>query len=231
MRQSLHSIFYFFSVLVFSLLLATSCDKEEDDPNENGKDDGTPKDVKNPATGETWLDRNLGADAVASSSNDSEAYGDLYQWGRAADGHQKRGSQTSNSQSNTPDPGHGDFIIGYNNWYTGPDPGELWEQDGSGINNPCPDGYRIPTRAEWEEEISSWDTEDIHGAMDSPLKLPASGLRFHNDGSLYGVDANGFYWSSNIAGTSSYRMTFDSTSTNISNTPRAHGAAVRCIKN
>lgn len=34
------------------------------------------------ATGRVWMDRNLGASSVATSSNDAEAYGDLYQWGR-----------------------------------------------------------------------------------------------------------------------------------------------------
>ena len=34
------------------------------------------------ATGKVWMDRNLGAGRVATSSTDTEAYGDLYQWGR-----------------------------------------------------------------------------------------------------------------------------------------------------
>lgn len=40
------------------------------------------------ATGRTWEDRNLGADHVASSVTDYTAYGSLFQWGRAADGHE-----------------------------------------------------------------------------------------------------------------------------------------------
>ena len=49
---------------------------------------GTPTaivDVTNPTTGKTWMDRNLGASQVATSSTDANSYGDLYQWGRAAD--------------------------------------------------------------------------------------------------------------------------------------------------
>jgi hypothetical protein len=45
-------------------------------------------DVTNPTTGKTWMDRNLGASQVANSSTDAASYGDLYQWGRRADGHQ-----------------------------------------------------------------------------------------------------------------------------------------------
>ena len=35
-----------------------------------------------------WMDRNLGASQKATSSTDPASYGDLYQWGRRADGHQ-----------------------------------------------------------------------------------------------------------------------------------------------
>ncbi|PKG42563.1 hypothetical protein, partial [Psychroflexus sp. MES1-P1E] len=35
-------------------------------------------DVTNPITGEIWMDRNLGASQVATSSIDAAAYGDLY---------------------------------------------------------------------------------------------------------------------------------------------------------
>jgi hypothetical protein len=38
------------------------------------------------------MDRNLGASQVATSSTDPASYGDLYQWGRPADGHQIRTS-------------------------------------------------------------------------------------------------------------------------------------------
>ena len=46
-------------------------------------------------TGQVWMDRNLGASRVATSSTDSAAYGDLYQWGRGTDGHEKRTSSTT----------------------------------------------------------------------------------------------------------------------------------------
>ena len=42
---------------------------------------GTPPNVTNPTTGEIWMDRNLGASQVATSSTDAASYGDLYQWG------------------------------------------------------------------------------------------------------------------------------------------------------
>ena len=32
-------------------------------------------------TGKIWMDKNLGATQVATSSTDAASYGDLYQWG------------------------------------------------------------------------------------------------------------------------------------------------------
>jgi hypothetical protein len=49
------------------------------------------------SNGEIWLDRNLGANQVATSITDTNAYGDLYQWGRLADGHQLRSNPSTHS--------------------------------------------------------------------------------------------------------------------------------------
>lgn len=106
----------------------------------NGLDYGF---VYNPTTQRIWLDRNLGATQVATSLTDSDAYGDLFQWGRPADGHEKRNSSTANIQATTPQPEHGDFIIGFDNWLT-PNNDNLW-QGTSGINNPAgnPDNKKL----------------------------------------------------------------------------------------
>ena len=56
----------------------------------------TPIPTVTTATSRVWMDRNLGASQVATSSDDILAYGDLYQWGRLTDGHEKRGSGTQN---------------------------------------------------------------------------------------------------------------------------------------
>lgn len=50
--------------------------------------------VYNTTTQKIWLDRNLGATQIATSSTDTNSYGDLYQWGRPFDGHQSRTSST-----------------------------------------------------------------------------------------------------------------------------------------
>lgn len=47
------------------------------------------------AGGLVWMDRNLGATQAATSSTDTAAYGDYYQWGRDSDGHQFATSGTT----------------------------------------------------------------------------------------------------------------------------------------
>jgi hypothetical protein len=138
-------------------------------------------DVFNPKTGKVWMDRNLGALQVASNSRDHLAYGDLFQWGRAADGHEKiswassttsDGSEQNNQTPNLSSgnsPGNSLFIIAPNtpgDWRT-PQNSDFW-QGINGENNPCPIGYRLPTTAEWEAERLSWDSNNTAGAFSSP---------------------------------------------------------------
>lgn len=185
--------------------------------------------VTNPATGRTWMDRNLGASRAATSSTDAEAYGDLYQWGRAADGHQKRNSPTTSTLSNTDQPGHGDFIRASSPWdWRSPQNDDLW-QGVNGINNPCPSGYRLPTEAEWNAERNSWSSSSASGAFNSPLKLPMAGYRLHS-GSLLSVGSSGYYWSSTVSGFFARRLRFYSSSSGMGISNRATGRSVRCLE-
>jgi len=194
-----------------------------------GKDNTTTvTDVTNPTTGRTWMDRNLGASRVATGSTDSESYGDLYQWGRAADGHEKRNSATTTTTSTTDTPGHGGFIIGPSDWRS-PQNNNLW-QGANGINNPCPTGFRLPTESEWDTERQSWNSDNGAGAIDSPLKLPVAGFRSRDDGSLINFGSFGHYWSSSVDGTFSRFLLFSSSYASMSIDDRARGASVRCIK-
>ncbi len=196
-------------------------------------DDANPpiSSVTNPVTGKTWMDRNLGALQVATSSVDIDAYGDLYQWGRATDGHQKRTSSTTDVLSDSDTPGHDDFIITFDTPYDWRNPANdnLW-QGVNGINNPCPTGYRLPTKIEWQDEIASWGTNDASGAFHSPLKLPLTGYR-DNGGGINNVGSNGNYWTSTVAGSYAIGVYFDGSSASTYGRFRASGYAVRCIKN
>ncbi|MDD4386080.1 MAG: FISUMP domain-containing protein [Bacteroidales bacterium] len=188
-------------------------------------------DVTNPTTGKIWMDRNLGASQVATSSTDALSYGDLYQWGRAADGHQIRTSATTSTLSTTNTPGHGKFIIPSSNPYDwrNPQNDNLW-QGVSGTNNPCPSGYRLPTEAELNSERLSWSSNNVAGAFASPLKLPVAGYRDNSDGSLSNVGSDGFFWSSTVDGTFSRLLFFNSSSAFMNSSIRAYGLSVRCLK-
>ncbi|MDA3912209.1 MAG: FISUMP domain-containing protein [Bacteroidales bacterium] len=189
--------------------------------------------VTNPTTGQIWMDRNLGATQVATSSTNADAYGDLYQWGRAADGHQLRTSGTSSTLSNSDTPGHGNFILAVfgsspYDWRN-PQNDNLW-QGVNGTNNPCPSGYRLPTEAEWEAERSSWSSSNAAGAFASPLKLPVAGYRYYGNDSFGDVGSWGLYWSSTVVGTDARLLGFYSSDAYMSNNNRALGSSVRCLK-
>ena len=187
--------------------------------------------VTNPTTGKIWMDRNLGASQAATSSTDATSYGDLYQWGRSADGHQCRNSATTSTLSSTDTPGHGDFILAPNSpWdWRSPQNTNLW-QGVNGTNNPCPSGYRLPTETEFSAERASWSGSNSAGAFASPLKLPLAGNRNLSFGSLDGVGAGSYYWSSTVSSTSSRYLFFDSGNANMGTVNLAYGLSVRCIK-
>ena len=188
-------------------------------------------DVTNPTTGKVWMDRNLGASQVATSSNDQDSYGDMYQWGRFADGHQCRNSETTTVLSESDIPGNANFILspdGLQDWRN-PQNNDLW-QGLNGINNPCPIGYRIPTIAEFESERESWESNNASGAFASPLKLPLAGMRSHSNGNLFYLGVNGSYWASTVSGSLSRYLLFTSTSASSNSYHRAAGFSVRCIK-
>ena len=195
--------------------------------------------VINTFTQKEWMDRNLGASQVAILSTDAASYGDLYQWGRAADGHQIRTSGTTTTLSSTDTPGHGDFIL--------TSPSEDWRatqndnlwQGVNGVNNPCPSGYRLPTDAEWNDERLSWvqapinSTNNADGAFASPLKLPVAGGRLTSTGSVNGQGGFGNYWSSTVSSANSSYLYFYNIQggfATVNSRERAFGGTVRCLK-
>jgi len=186
------------------------------------------------ATGRIWMDRNLGATRVPTSASDAQGYGDLYQWGREKDGHQLRTSSTTGNKATSDVAGNALFITNpsntiYSDWRT-PQNDNLW-QGVNGINNPCPAGFRIPTKEEWEAEILTWSSRNATGAFASPLKLPPAGKRQY-DGVLSTDNVSAYYWTSNISQTQVFSMNFTSSGAYTTNAyPRVNGYSCRCIKN
>jgi hypothetical protein len=183
------------------------------------------------STGKIWMDRNLGATQVATGSADAASYGDLYQWGRLADGHQIRTSGTTATLSSTDVPGNGNFITvnsGNYDWRS-PQNNNLW-QGVNGTNNPCPTGYRLPTETELNAERLIWISNDAAGAFDSVLKLPVAGGRRSSDGSLGSADSLGRYWFSTVSGANARHLFFNSINGVVATLSRANGFSVRCLK-
>ena len=184
--------------------------------------------VTNPITGKTWMDKNIGASQVATSPTDSEAYGDLFQWGRDSDGHESRISQTVNTLSNSDYPNHSNFIIANTDWRFPPND-NLW-QGSLSINNPCPAGFRLPTEEEFEEERLSWNSNDANGAFQSPLKLTLTGARSRMSGQIGNMGTFAGYRTSTLDGSSSCRvMGISSSNAFMGNRERADGNCIRCI--
>lgn len=178
-----------------------------------------------------WLDRNLGALGVASAYNDFNAFGDLFQWGRGDDGHQIRNSTTTSILTNNEIPGHSFFITSSSNpfdWQS-PQNNNLWQGNENSINNPCPNGWRIPTATELNNERLSWNSNDFNGAFNSPLKWTAAGCRDEN-GSLAFVNIDGRYYSSNTYGTDANYLVFYNNNAYIWYIHRVCGLSIRCIK-
>ena len=199
--------------------------------------------VFNPNTGKIWMDRNLGASQVATSSTDVASYGDLYQWGRGADGHQiivwatsttSDGTEQANlttTLSQTDIPVDAKFIkvqtTTVGDWRSSKND-NLW-QGVNGVNNPCPSGYRLPTDAEWVAEHTSWISQNAAGAFASPLKLPVVGYRV-DTGLLFLVGNTGHYWTSTVDGDKSRMLYFYTGGIPHTAVNRARGYSVRCIK-
>ena len=190
-------------------------------------------------TGKTWMDRNLGATQVATSSTDAASYGDLYQWGRNTDGHQIRGSSIVGGPVGSGSEG-ANFITGGADWLSSsPQDDTRWNGSAKGTHDPCPSGFRVPTETELEAERNNggtgfWGTGSLQnnalGAFNSALKLPMAGYRANGTGVLTQVGSNGVYWSSTVSGTSAIYLYFNSGTAYVGGNSRADGFSVRCIK-
>jgi uncharacterized protein (TIGR02145 family) len=136
--------------------------------------------------------------------------GGYWQWGRKGpDPSQWYDTNTSNFAHGPTGPGvqeanDGD-ITGWDQTYV---PDGSWSDSEKTTNDPCPAGYRIPTKSQWDgvlgnniqRTVGTWDSDNTNYSsarfFGDDLMLPAAGNRYNNSGTLYYRGYYGYYWSS-----------------------------------
>jgi uncharacterized protein (TIGR02145 family) len=161
-----------------------------------------------------------------------EINGGYWQWGRL--------SQAAPGPSSLIEPNAG-AISG---WNTTTAPNGSWQDGTKTANDPCPAGYRVPTKAQWDAVVAN-NTQNIVGTWSTTstnhtnysagrffgtaLMLPAAGNRGYNDGALFYRGYYGFYWSSAENGAfNAWYLVFSSGSAITVNDDRRYGFSVRC---
>jgi uncharacterized protein (TIGR02145 family) len=194
--------------------------------------------------GDIWLDRNLGAtkacykprgdfpDDQAYIESQQECFGDLYQWGRAADGHEKRNSKYYNASATHYLQQPPFFFKGrYNgDWITQ----EKYVEEraayyGYTEGGICPEGFHVPSLADAKAATKDMAIEEIL----STFKLGFQGTRTDNN-NLWWMGQKGGFWTTTAgaAGIPHTVKSFEYEGTHVSylNGYRAYGRAIRCMK-
>lgn len=198
-----------------------------------------------------WAPVNCGY-LAAGETHKGYPYGKLYQWGRkygqgydSDDASYPSGSNLVNnrvsSQEGNLESNKYKFYKHTNSPYDWCNPQvSVWASE----NNPCPDGWRVPTQAELEKlkkHYSAWTTNNgqngrwfsgnrsFAAAGDAKVFLPAAGYRGYNGGADF-RGSDGTYWSSSVSGTNAYRLRFDDGDVGMYDYNRAYGWSVRCVE-
>ena len=160
-----------------------------------------------------------------------EINGGYWQWGRSAE---------AAAGPTATDPKDG-AVSGWNMTYAA---NGDWADGSKTGNDPCPPGFRVPTKDQWDGVIANNTPTNVgtfsnsftnYGAgkkFGDQLMLPAAGGRYYFNGALGGRGYGGGYWSSSEYG-SDYAWYLDlGSSSSSAYTDYAHrtfGASVRCV--
>jgi len=197
--------------------------------------------------GKIWLQQNLGAARVATSATDASAYGDLYQWGRWADGHQVRtpapavkspSTLSANNPSGLPSGGSADYISGWwssgvsSDKWTASAPGSVTATNGYDPCKALGTGWHMPSDAEWTAVVDEEGITNNSTAFSSNLKIPTGGWRLTNSASISSAGSSSWYWSSTATSAGVAKGVWiqaGSVQKSYGDT-RAYGTSVRCVK-
>ncbi len=120
------------------------------------------------------------------------------------------------------------------NNYTSKNWNDISESDGKTFFDPCPEGWRLPTKAEYSNFSTTtftWDATNS-GRTYNGNWFPAAGYRNSDDGSMSSVGSLGYCWSASPNSEyDGYLLSFDSGYVNpASSGYRAYGFSVRCVQ-
>lgn len=202
-----------------------------------------------------FMDRNLGAES-ATATDGAKTRGLYYQFGRkdpfvgSTEIYDING--TSKSTGATIATGKVTFAkavqtpatfytygSGNNDWaspnnYTSKNWNDISESDGKTFFDPCPEGWRLPTKAEYSNFSTTtftWDATNS-GRTYNGNRFPAAGYRYSDDGGMSSVGSIGNYWSASpYSENYGYYLYFYSGYVNpADNINRARGFSVRCVQ-
>lgn len=199
-----------------------------------------------------FMCHNLGANSDANPVVPSwELVGHYFQWGRNPDCFGRDQDSpcmgdvygASAPWSNTENTDNDGSIMGWSDEYAS---NGSWIDYQKTATDPCPSGYRVPAKQEWDGVINnelnpqvrvgSWAVNTTNYTsgykFGSYLFLPTTGYRDYTDGQLYLRGSHGYYWSSTereeiFAWLMYFRENIAQTDFNSNR--RTYGIPVRCI--
>lgn len=178
-------------------------------------------------------------------------YGLLYQWGRKyGQIYDESTAPTKATSATTALIANGyntrntfySITTGIGDWNSSPV--TTWDMS---LYNPCPEGWRVPSKAEFESLLSLgktyglgpgniygvWIGGDHSSSKIGSLFLPLAGMRRH-DFNIEGRGNNGYgiYWTSNVLNSNAEYYFIDSNiNAGFSHYQKSWGFSVRCVKN
>ncbi len=196
--------------------------------------------------GTNWKEfmcHNLGSDVMSHAFIPSSSlHGARYQWGTQTPSSVQSSNITYVSQDD--DQGQYNNSNAITGWNTVVAVNGSWSDTSKTVNDPCPSGYRVPTRSQWQQvldnnvasRVGNWQSGNNPTNYSSGillgggLFLPATGVRNFSNGSLSNRGFYGYYWSSTSgSGSNASYFTFSYNASSITSYNRTEGLSVRCI--